>query len=101
MVWIILGFIFFSGESLPDTFLDGSEWPVLARTRDRNQAYMIKALLDDSNIESIVEEDTTMGVLYGLPGLTDYPIKVPEQKYNQARGILKESSFDEQLTDQE
>lgn len=75
------------------------EWPVLARTGERNEAYMIKALLDDANIEAIVEEDTTLGILYGVQNITDYPIRVSPEDRNQARGILRESSFGRYLED--
>ncbi len=74
------------------------EWPVLATTRDRNTAYMIKALLNDANIEAFVEEDRTLGVLYGVQNILDYPIRVPEHKRREARGFLKESSFSSNLT---
>jgi len=70
------------------------QWPVLARTGDRNEAYMIKALLTDANIEAIVEEDTTLGILYGAQSITDYTIRVSPEDRNQARGILRESSFE-------
>jgi hypothetical protein len=73
------------------------EWPVLARTAERNEAYMIKALLNDANIETMVEEDTTLGVLYGVQNITDYPIRVPENDRRTAQGILRESSFEQHL----
>lgn len=75
----------------------GKQWPTLVETHDRNEAHMIKALLDDANVPSLVEEDRTMGVLYGLPGITQCMVRVPPDRYNEARGHLKESSFEGKL----
>lgn len=60
---------------------------------------MIKALLDDANVPCLVEEDRTMGVLYGLPAISESVVRVPEDRYDEARGHLKESSFSENLSD--
>lgn len=69
------------------------QWPILARTHDRHEAHMIKALLDDANLPALVEEDRTMGVLYGLPAISKCVVRVPQDRYDEARGHLKESSF--------
>lgn len=61
---------------------------------------MIKALLDEANIDVLVEEDTTLGILYGAKDLTDYSVRVPEKDLPQSRGLLKESSFSHYIQDE-
>lgn len=73
------------------------EWPVLAKPRDRNDAFMIKAMLEESDIKVIVEEDTTLGVLYGAQSIVDYPIRVNEEEFSRAQTLLEESTFSSSL----
>lgn len=76
----------------------GDEWVVIARPSDRNQAYMVRAMLADNNIPCYVNEDTTMGVLYGLPDRAGYAIQVPDDRSQRARTLLSDSGFDDILS---
>lgn len=68
-------------------------WVLLFKVKNRNQAYIIKSLLDNKGVNCVVEDEITMGVLYNLDNTTQYPIYIPTKKLSAAKAVLENSDL--------
>lgn len=93
--WWLLRHSLWGGSGEP-TMNDTEEWPVLVKTQDHPQTFLIRDWLEQRGVLVIVEEETMKGT-YATPDSVQR-LRVAPSDYRRARNMLMQGPFSEYVT---